>query len=78
MKYRLKEQKLIYDDYPRTDNLYIENLWNMKDTVGHEDSCVLLKIIDDETFRFTTFSGISYTMKLTGKNIECIERKITK
>ena len=78
MKYIIKNHELIYDDYPEDNNLYIKDLWNMADTVGHDDSCVLVKIIDEETFRFTTFSGISYKMKLDEEKIECVEKKITK
>ena len=78
MRYSLKDKELIFEDYPKEDNLYIENFWNMKDTVGHTDSCVLVRIIDENFFRFTTFSGMSYTMKLDGEKINCIEKKITK
>ena len=45
------------------DNLFVTDergneLWNMREAVGREDTCVLLRI-EGEKFYFTTFNGFS-------------------
>ena len=78
-KYNLNKYTLEWDDDPfKTDNLYIDKVWNMKDTVGYEDSCVLVNIIDGNTFRFTAFNGLSFLMKVNDNEVICIEKKETK
>ena len=78
-KYNLNSYILKWDNDPfKTNNLYIDEVWNMKDTVGYEDSCVLVNIIDENSFRFTTFNGLSLLMKVNDNEVICIEKKETK
>ena len=78
-KYNLNSYILKWDNDPfKTNNLYIDEVWNMKDTLGYEDSCVLVNIIDGNTFRFTTFNGLSFLMKVNNNEVICIEKKETK
>ena len=78
-KYNLNSYILKWDNDPfKTNNLYIDKVWNMKDTVGYEDSCVLVNIIDGNTFRFTAFNGLSFLMKVNDNEVICIEKKETK
>ena len=62
----------------KDDNLFIEGIWNMKDTVGYTDTCVKLSVLSEDTFYFVTFAGLGFTMKVVGDNVECIKKRITK
>lgn len=86
MEYIIKDKKLIWDfdkaesnaSKFKDNNLYIEGIWNMIDTVGYIDTCVGLSILSDDSFYFVTFCGLGFTMRVVGDNIECIKKKITK
>ncbi|MBQ9122570.1 MAG: hypothetical protein IJY10_03650 [Lachnospiraceae bacterium] len=86
MEYIMQEKKLVWDfDKTQSDaskikenNLFIEGLWNMKDTVGHNDACVAVSILSEDSFSFITFNGLAYTMKINGDMVECIGKTITK
>ena len=60
------------------NNLYIEDLWNMKDTVGYADSCVGVSILSDNKFYFVTFMGLGFTMQICDDKVICLKKQITK
>lgn len=62
----------------KEDNLFIEGIWNMKDTVGYTDTCVGLSVLSEDSFYFITFRGLGFTMKVVGNVVECIKKQITK
>ena len=86
MEYTIQNQTLIWDFDKvesnaaklKDNNLYIEGIWNMKDTVGYADVCVSVSILSDDTFYFVTFCGLGFTMKLVGNSVECTKKQITK
>ena len=49
----------------------------MKETVGHDECCVLLRMIDDDSFYFATYNGMGYTMKLE-EELKCIKKQMTR
>lgn len=60
MEYNLDGKRLIWNFSNESNcsslednNLFVENIWNMKDTVGYTDSCVMLKVLSTDTFYFT-------------------------
>lgn len=86
MEYTIQDKKLIWDFDKaesnaaklKDNNLFIEGIWNMKDTVGYTDTCVAVSILSDDTFYFLTFRGLGFTMRLAGDNVEFIKKQITK
>lgn len=69
-EYKLKDCILTWDDEAegkasdlKCDNLYIDGIWNMRDTVGYLDTCVMLKILSKDTFYFVTFNGLGFRMQ---------------
>lgn len=86
MEYCLNSKKLIWDfDETITDasklkvnNLYIEHMWNMQDTVGYEDTCVQVSVLSDDTFYFVTFMGLGFTMQICENEVICLKTQITK
>lgn len=86
MEYLVHNKKLIwdFDEEERNvaeikeNNLYIPDIWNMKDTVGRSDACVGLTIISEDTFYFVTFQGMGYTMTVKDTGIICNKKQITK
>jgi len=60
------------------DNLFIEDIWNMKDTVGYTDTCVSVSVLSEDSFYFVTFRGLGFTMRIVGEKVECINKQITK
>ena len=62
----------------KENNLYIEGIWNMSDTLGRKDTCVGLTITGENAFSFVTFSGIRYEMAVTDGKIKLISSRITK
>ena len=64
----------------KENNLYIDGIWNMRDTVvaNRPDTCVGLQIIDDKSFSFTTFWGMKYNMNITGGKVEMISKMCVK
>ena len=60
------------------NNLYIDGLWNMKDTIHRDELCTGCKVIDDETFSFTTFICQCYTMKIINHTVEPVSCVCTK
>ncbi|MDY4079555.1 MAG: hypothetical protein SOY42_12355 [Clostridium sp.] len=86
MNYFLNGKNLIWNfDKNETDNkklennnLYIEDLWNMKDTVGYTDSCVGVSILSDNKFYFVTFMGLGFTMQICNDKVICLKKQITK
>ena len=62
----------------KDNNLYIEGVWNMSDTLGRSDTCVGMTVTGDNTFSFVTFSGLKYEMSVTSGKVELISKKITK
>ena len=60
------------------DNLYIENVWHMKDTAGEGQLCVGINIIDGKNFYFTTFNASCYHMHLENNEVTLIEKFFTK
>lgn len=77
MKYKIKDKELVWNEDLSDNNLYIEGLWNMKETVGHDECCVLLRMIDDDSFYFATYNGMGYTMKLE-EELKCIKKQMTR
>lgn len=84
MEYIIQDKTLIWD-FDKTEsnasklkdnNLFIDGIWNMKDTVGYTDTCVNLLILSDDSFYFVTFCGLGFTMRVVGDSVECIERHI--
>jgi len=61
-----------------SDNLYIENLWHMKDTVGEGQLCTGVNIIDDQNFSFSTWECFCYFMHIENDEVTLIERVFTK
>lgn len=86
MEYSVRNKKLIwdFDEKERNaaklkeNNLYIPDIWNMKDTVGRSDVCVGVTIISEDTFYFVTFQGMGYTMTVNDTGIICSKKQITK
>lgn len=86
MEYIIQDKKLIWDFDKtesnaaklRTNNLFIEGIWSMKDTVGYDDVCVAVCMVSEDTFYYVTFQGLAFTMRLVGDNVECIKKEITK
>ena len=88
MEYNVNGKKLVWDHDKsninidasklKDNNLYIDNIWNMKDTVGYTDTCVGVSILADDTFYFVTFCGLGFTMKVLENTVECIKKQITK
>lgn len=88
MEYLVQGKKLVWDfDESNHDarklkpnNLYIEGFWNMKDTVVSPmaETCVGMRVVDENNFYFVTFGGFGYTMEIDGDNIRCIDRKFVK
>ena len=62
----------------RDNNLYIEGVWNMSDTLGRTDTCVGMTVTGENTFSFVTFSGLKYEMSVTNGKVELISKQITK
>lgn len=64
----------------KENNLYIDGIWNMRDTVTAKrpDTCVGLQIIDDKTFSFTTFLGMKYVMTVVGGRVDLISKMCVK
>ena len=60
------------------NNLYIEGIWNMKDTIKTGDLCTGCWVIDDETFSFTVFSGGNFTMKIHDNTVELVSIRLVK
>ena len=85
-EYKLEGQTLIWDfneDEPDVakepvDNLYIENVWQMKDTAGEGQLCVGINIIDGKNFYFTTFNALCYHMHIENNEVTLIEKFFTK
>ncbi len=86
MEFNVNGKKLVWDyDESNNDasklkenNLHIDNIWNMKDTVGYTDTCVGVSILTDDSFYFVTFYGLGFTMKVSENTVECIKKQITK
>lgn len=86
MNYFLNGKNLIWNfDKNETDNkklennnLYIEDLWNMKDTVGYTDTCVGVTILSENKFYFVTFMGLGFTMQICNDKVICLKKQITK
>ena len=86
MEYNIQGKKLIWKfdknesgaSKLEEDNLFIEGVWNMKDTVGYTDTCVGVSILSEDSFYFVTFFGLGFTMRVVGDDIECIKKQITK
>lgn len=62
----------------KDNNLYIEGIWNMSDTLGRNDTCVGLTITGENTFSFVTFSCIRYEMSVSDGNVILISTQTTK
>lgn len=85
-EYKLEGQTLIWDfneDEPDVakepvNNLYIENVWHMKDTAGEDQLCVGINIIDGKNFYFTTFNALCYHMHIENNEVTLIEKFFTK
>lgn len=86
MEYIINEKKLVWDyDETNSDasklkdnNLYIDGIWNMLDTVGYVDACVSVALMSEDCFYFVTFCGLGFTMKVFDNKVECIKKQITK
>ncbi len=82
-EYLIGNYKLIWDfngndPNHNLNNLYIEDIWNMKQTVGHDEWCVAVSLLSDDTFVFNTFNCLRYTMKINNGMVTLIDKKITK
>jgi len=60
------------------NNLFIEDVWNMKDTVRYTDTCVSVSVLSEDSFCFVTFRGLSFTMRIVGEKVECVSKQITR
>lgn len=64
------------------NNLYLvreQNLiWNMKEAVGYDDTCVGVNVLSSNTFYFATFSGLGFKIKVDNDKVIFIEKNITK
>lgn len=86
MEYIINGKKLVWDhDQTNNDackykdnNLYIDGIWNMQDTVGYTDTCVSVTQLTEDSFYFVTFCGLGFTMKVLEEKVECIKKQITK
>lgn len=63
------------------DNLYILDadgsvVWNMRDTLGHEDVCVDLRAVDDSCIRFTTMTGLGIVINV--QTLDIVSRQVVK
>ena len=86
MEYIINGKKLIWDcdgtnsnaSQLKDNNLYIDGIWNMLDTLGYTDTCVSVSKLSEDSFYFVTFCGLGFTMKVFDNKVECIKRQITK
>lgn len=86
MEYTIQGRRLVWEydaaiqdaSKLKDNNLYIEGVWNMKDTVGYTDTCVGLSVVSKDCFYFVTFGGVGFTMKVADGKVECIKKQITK
>ena len=62
----------------KDNNLYIEGIWNMSDTLKRTDACVGVTITGDNTFSFVTFTCIRYSIAVSNGKIELVSKQITK
>lgn len=67
----------------RPFNLYLINdftiVWTMKETVDWKnETCTGVRIISPDTFYFTTFACVGFTMKLLNGKIICIKQVFTR
>ncbi|MEG0367193.1 MAG: hypothetical protein RR585_10180 [Coprobacillus sp.] len=51
-------------------------LWNMKDAIGYDDTCVLFRVVNEESFYFSIFMGLGFTIDI--HNFSIISKIITK
>lgn len=85
-KYKIKDCILVWDwdetvrkaSEFKLDNLYIDDIWNMKDTVGYSDTCVMVNVLSEDTFYFATFGGLGFHMQYLHYKIVCLRKQITK
>ena len=78
-EYLIGSYKLIWDfNGIILNNLYIEGVWNMRDTVGYDEWCVAVSLLSDDMFTFNTFNCIRYTMKINNEMVTLINKKFTK
>lgn len=86
LTYNLNGKKLMWElDITETcpgncklDNLYLEDIWNMRDTVGESTTCGVINILSPDTFYFVTFDGLGFTMQYDGDHMVCIKKWWTK
>ncbi len=60
------------------NNLYIEGIWSIKDVHQCDDLCTGCRVVDDETFVYSTFSCGQYTMKLHGDVVQYVSHYLSK
>lgn len=85
-KYKIKDCILVWDHDEtvrkasefKLDNLYIDDIWNMRDTVGYTDTCVMVNVLSEDTFYFVTFSGLGFHMQYFHHEMVCLRKQITK
>lgn len=88
-EYQLDDKKIIWFhdlNNHQASKLYLNNLficdsqfhvlWNMKDVVGYDDVCVLLRTVDEKCFYFAIFIGLGFTINI--RTFEMIGKVITK
>lgn len=76
-EYIINGKKLVWDfdeaetnpDNLKRDNLYLEDIWNMKETAGPSNACADLHILSPDTFYFVTTDGIGVTMRYGGSRV---------
>ena len=79
-KYPIGNKELIWMDYDDIyNNLYIKGFWNMKDTLGRDDSCTDLRVHSyNDTFSFFAFNGFRVDMQIRDNIIKCVDILFTK
>lgn len=60
------------------NNLYIDNVWNMLETVGSDEVCTWVRIVEPDRFVFSTFRGINYEMQVEGESVVFVSKEIVK
>ena len=86
MQYLLNGRTLVWDFDEsvsnaarlKDNNLFIEPIWNMRDTVGYVDTCVGVSILSEDSFYFVTFCGLGFTMQVCRDTVVCLKRQVTK
>lgn len=81
--YDVGGKKLIWEDDDEVsdcpyNNLYIKDLWNMKDVLGRDDVCTDLQIISEDIFSFFSFNGFRVKIQIKDNEVKCLDVQLVR